>query len=161
MNDAEQTPQDAEMKQKMKLYALYLKDLQTMGTRQEHIRKYYITLITAIFTILSLGGSTLMFSMTPALIVLVSIFGDLLCGVWLLHMISYRTLFEAKFRVLKDMENNGKLPFHPFTSETTEKAFSKSWHFQMTWIDIIIAALFIGLFITLPFLTRAAPAVPH
>jgi len=137
---------------KMKLYALYLKDLQTMGTRQEHVRKYYITLISAIFTILSLGGNTQAFKVTPDLVRLVSIFGMLLCVLWLVHMISYRTLFAAKFAVLKKMEL--EMPFRPFTDEHGAKKEAR--HFQMTLMDILIAATFILLFLALPFLPRVA-----
>jgi hypothetical protein len=145
----ENEPQDMQ-DVKMKLYALYLKDLQTMGSRQEHVRKYYITLISAIFTILSLGGNALAFKVTPSLVWLVSIFGILLCILWLVHMISYRTLFAAKFAVLKKMEL--QLPFKPFTDEYGAK--KEANHFQMTWMDILIAGLFIGLFCALLFLPR-------
>ena len=153
MNDTEKPlPESKKNKQRMQLYELYLKDLQTMGTRQEHMRKYYITLISAIFIILSLGGNTVAFAVTPGLVWLVSIFGALLCVLWLVNMKSYRTLFTAKFRVLKKMETH--LVCQPFTDESAEKTGAK--HFQLTWIDILIAALFIFLFIALPFLTRAA-----
>jgi len=146
------SPDTEQTKQRMKMYELYLKDLQTMGTRQEHARKYYLTLISAIFIILSLGGNAMAFAVTPGLVWLVSIFGVLLCVLWLVNMMSYRTLFTAKFSVLKKMETH--LACQPFTDETAAKSDSK--HFQLTWIDVLIAALFICLFIVLPFLTRAA-----
>lgn len=139
---------------KMKLYALYLKDLQSIGSRHEHVRKYYLTLISAIFTILSLGGTSLAFGVTPGLVRLVSIFGASLCVLWLLNMKSFNTLFEAKFNVLEEMEI--QLPCQPFTRERIEKKKPGINHHSMLKFDMGIAAIFAVLFLVLPLLTRAA-----
>ncbi len=153
MNDTPNNPQGG-LDVKMKLYALYLKDLQTMGTRQEHARKYYITLISAIFTILSLGGTTLAFRVTPNLVWLVTIFGIMLCALWFAHMKSYRSLFKSKFKVLEKMEPD--LPFQPFTDEKAAKKEPDSKHFEMTGIDVLIPLVFMFLFGALLFFKPAA-----
>lgn len=152
MNATENNPQDTQAA-KMKLYALYLKDLQTVGTRQEHVRKYYLTLISAVFTVLSLGGNVLAFKTTPDLVWLVSIFGAALCLLWLLHMKSYSTLFAAKFNVLEEMEK--ELPGQPFTKENAEKKKPEINHRPMVKFDMAVAAVFFVLFWLLPFLPQA------
>jgi hypothetical protein len=150
MSDTETTSQDTKLR--LKLYTLYLKDLQTIGTRHEHARKYYLTLISTIFTILSLGGNTMPFEVTPRLVWLVAIFGAVLCGLWLALVRSYSTLFHAKFNVLREMET--ALPCQPFTREDVEK--TKVKHRPMLRFDMAVAGIFIVLFLVLPFLTRAA-----
>ena len=47
-------------------------------------------------------------------------------------------------------------PFQPFTSEYEAKDRPGSKYFRMTILDILIAAVFIGLFTALPFLIRGA-----
>lgn len=149
MNGASTDPTDVQAA-KMKLYALYLKDLQTMGSRQEHVRKYYLTLISAVFTVLSLGGNALAFKTSPDLVWLVSVFGAALCLLWLLHMRSYSTLFAAKFNVLEEMEQG--LPCRPFTREKEEKDKPEIHHRSMVKFDMAVAAVFFVLFWLLPFL---------
>jgi len=139
----------------MKQYALYLKDLQTMGTRQEHIRKYFITLITTLFTVLSLAANLGPIKASPGLIRLVSIFGGLLCLLWLLNMISYRTLFRTKFKVLETMETGvPPLPCKPFTDEWKQKEGLGWKYVHMAYIDMGIALIFICLFCALPFVVH-------
>jgi len=149
MSDAENTQQDVIMK----LYTLYLKDLQSVGSRHENMRKYYLTLISTIFTILSMGGSKLIFTLASRFILLVSIFGALLCLLWLMNMHSYSTLFKAKFTVLDDLEK--AFPKQPFTMEKAESEKPTINHHSVVIFDMLIAAVFFCLFIALPFLTVA------
>lgn len=134
----------------MKQYKLYLDDLQKVGDRHEHTRKYYLSLITALFTVLSLGQSGIAFSMKGGAVWLVAVFGASLCLLWAAHMISYHALYHAKFALLKQLEE--KLSFQLFKREGEQLAQSRPKYFSMTMIDTLVAVVFTGLFLALPFL---------
>ncbi len=137
----------------MKHYKLYLGDLQKIGDRHEHTRKYYLSLITALFTVLSLGGSGVVFSLKDGFIWPVALFGAALCELWAQHMSSYSALFHAKFALLKKMEE--KFPCQPFTDEG--KLLSQPPRYiSMTTLDKRVARVFLVLFLVLPLLKLAS-----
>lgn len=134
-------------------YKLYLKDLQKIGDRHERTRKYYLSLITALFTVLSLGQSGAAFRLTDGTVWLVAAFGALLCALWAAHMVSYHALYGVKFSVLKQLEE--KLPCPLFKIEKEKLDECRPKYFSMTGIDALVAIVFIGLFLALPFLSLA------
>lgn len=137
----------------MKQYKLYLDDLQKIGARHEHTRKYYLSLITALFAVLSLGQSGIVFSLKDGVVWLVAVFGASLCALWAAHMISFHALYHAKFALLRQLEE--KLSFPLFKREGELLKQSRPRYFSMTGIDTLVAAVFIALFLVLPFLDLA------
>ncbi|HZP60635.1 MAG TPA: hypothetical protein VFB27_09970 [Opitutaceae bacterium] len=135
-------------------YKLYLKDLQKVGDRHERTRKYYLSLITALFTVLSLGQSGAVFKLADGTVWLVAAFGALLCALWAAHMVSYHALYGAKFALLKQLEE--KLSCQLFKMEKEKLGASRPGYFSMTGIDALVAMIFIGLFLALPFLDLAS-----
>jgi hypothetical protein len=131
------------------LYKAYLDDFGRVGSRHETLRGFYLSVVSALFVFLSLGGSE------PALLtirrdvrIVAAVVGILICGSWFMHMWSFGALFKAKRKVLADAEV--PFPFKPFTNEAT--ALKGSWRMRLTVIDRWVAAFFIGLFVTVGFL---------
>ncbi len=91
-------------------YKAYLQDLGNIGTRYTTSNGFYLSVITALLGILALTrpGEGLT-DLQTILRLAVPFFASLLCWVWSQTLVFYRTLFRAKFEVLRELERNGGL----------------------------------------------------
>jgi hypothetical protein len=105
----------------IQVYKAYLEDLGRIGGRHENSRKFYITVMSALFVFLSLAGKDGVFvNVQGAVLVIVAVVGIVVCLAWLEHMRSFGALYLAKLGTLRrleaDMEKYQLLK--PFTLET-------------------------------------------
>jgi hypothetical protein len=103
------------------LFKAYLADLGRFGSRHENSRKFYMSVMSALFVFLSMAGKDGVFdNVRGAVLVTVALVGVLMCIAWFEHMRSFQALYAAKFATLRrleeDLENNRALK--PFTLET-------------------------------------------
>lgn len=142
----------------IQLYRAYLGDLGRIGGRQERSRKFYISVMSALFVFLSMAGENCIFvNVQGAVLVIVGVVGILICVAWFEHMRSFGILYGAKLGTLRSMEED--LPLKPFTVET--EALKKhdqkdsgnadiKWRYTpLTVVDRITPAASILLFIGL------------
>jgi len=105
----------------IQLYKAYLEDLGRIGGRHENTRKFYMSVMSALFVFLSMAGKGGPFINVqgPALII-VGVVGILMCIAWFEHMRSFGKIYGAKFGTLRrleeDLEKDQSLK--PFIVET-------------------------------------------
>jgi len=88
-------------------YEAYLSDLGNIGTRYATVQGFYVSVITALISVLALSESGKILSPLPAsTLVMVCLFAVALCIVWAVTIRFYGVLFGAKFAVLKALETN-------------------------------------------------------
>ena len=144
----------------MEQYKAYLEDIGRIGERYESSKNFYVSLITALFTFLALAGKDKpVFALTLPFIALVAFVGAGLCGVWIAHTRSVTALFRFKFRILGEIEEKASL--HPAFKKETEWLFQPELrpadlqsvkYVQIMEFNLVVASLFLLLFIALPFL---------
>ncbi len=79
--------------------------------------------------------------------VCMSVAGVFICIAWILLIISYRKLSQAKYDVIDELEN--MLPYKPFTNEWENLKKKKKHYPEETWIEISLAAIFLAGYVVL------------
>lgn len=135
------------------IYKAYLDDLGRIGGRHETLRTFYVSLISALFTFLSLaGGSDALFTIRTDVQIVVGIVGGLISIAWFAHMRAFSMLYQTKFRVLKRMEEGVGFPVQPFKDEAPDRLE----RVHVTWVDQAVAVVFVLLFVLLFFIKTQA-----
>jgi hypothetical protein len=100
----------------LELYKAGLEDLGRIGARHETLRTFYLSVVSALFVLLSAAGPTgALLHMLPAVQLLVGGVGVLISVSWFRHMGSFGALFKAKLDALEMAEK--LLPFQPVATE--------------------------------------------
>ena len=88
-------------------YKAYMGDLGNIGTRYATVQGFYVSVITALLSVLALAEANKVFGQLPtSTLVVVCLFAIALCIVWAVTIRFYRKLFDAKFAVLNALEAN-------------------------------------------------------
>jgi hypothetical protein len=132
------------------LFKAYLEDLGRVGGRHETLRQFYLSVISALATILGLAGKDGILKGVHEAAVVVGLVGVLIGVAWFLHMGRFADIFSAKGETLEDLESD--LPAKLFT---TERAKLKGGQYlRLTSVDQVVAFCFIVLFAALAYMKR-------
>jgi hypothetical protein len=139
---AEATAIDNQM---IEQYKSYLQDLANIGSRHETARGFYLSVLSALLAFVALAGKDgPLDGIGSHLFVVVSLGAIAICGLWLVHTLSFAALYSAKMGRIKVMEE--KLPFRNFAEEF--KALKEDWRFiPLTTVEGCVASIFIILFV--------------
>lgn len=97
-------------------YKAYLQDLGNIGGRLDATRNFYLSILSALFVLLSLTGKDGMFlSIAPQVTLIIFGVSILICYIWYVKLRTYNALLRSKFEVLQKMELD--LPFKCFRDE--------------------------------------------
>lgn len=129
-------------------YRAYLQDLGNIGVRHENSRKFYLSVVSALFVFVALAGKEgLLVNVRGHVLTLSAIVGMLLCIIWVIHMQSFGAIYRAKFDVLRTIEDEYNL-FHIFDKE--REFLEANPRFKLlTVIDLVIPILFLFIFVAL------------
>ena len=129
----------------------YLQDVGNIGVRHENSTKFYLSVVSALFVLVSMaGGDGIFASVQGHVLTLATAVGILLCIVWIMHMQSFAAIYRATFDVLRTIENKHDL-FQRFDEEW--KLLDANLRFKrLTFIDSIFPMLFLFVFVALLFL---------
>lgn len=107
---------DKEEKQ-LEIYKLHSELADRVSQRRSQTNQYFIALISALVTGLAFLAELKDFDSIVSLLILlgVSIFGIILCYVWIINIESYRQLNSGKFKTLHELEQ--ELPFNFYERE--------------------------------------------
>jgi hypothetical protein len=128
-----------------------VQDVGNIGLRHENSRRFYLSVVSALFVFLSMAGDKGPFQLVQGRVLnLVAAVGILLSLVWILHMQSFAALYDAKFAVLKEIET--KPGFYPiFDQEYLKLKADVRYNFP-TLLDSLIPLLFIVVFVAVLYL---------
>lgn len=144
-HDEGASARDAPNEQEVAIYVAYLEDLGRLGGRHETLRTFYLTLVSALATILGLTSSTGPFSdVRDDFQFIVGVAGFLLALVWSTHMRSFSIYFQAKRAVLAELEKDWRIA--PFSRETPK---TSGRFYRVTVGDQLIAVGFMLFFASL------------
>ena len=136
----------------MEQYKLYVEMADRVSARRADVNKFYITLLTSLLALFSIITKTSgIASIANFLMIVGSIFGIILCLIWLINIRSYRQLNSGKFKVIQKMEE--RLPFSCFKSEweILGKGKSVNSYFALTKVEQCIPISFAILYLLLIF----------
>jgi len=142
------TDSRSQLDELLSIYKAYLDDLGRMGARQETLRQFYLSVVSALFVFLSLTSTTnALFTVQYPAQLLVAAVGMGFCGLWTIHMKSFAELFRCKMEILKSLET--RLNEHPYTEEGRD--LTAHHYVRLTRVDRYVAIVFLYLFIALAF----------
>lgn len=131
-------------------YKSYLADVGNIGVRHENTRRFYLSVISALFVFLSMtGDKEAIFALRSEVQNIVGGIGIALCIVWVMHMQSFGAIYKAKFDTLRELEKRMEL-FNLFDYEWKCLASDHRYRF-LTFIDSVAPFLF-----TVPFVLLLA-----
>ena len=132
-------------------YKVYLQDVGNIGVRHENSRKFYLSVVSALFVFVSMTGEKGVFvSVQGHVLTLTGLVGVLLCIVWVMHMQAFGAIYLAKFDVLRRIESQHSL-FHIFDEEW--KLLKANPRYKLLiFIDSVTPVLFLIVFIALLYL---------
>ena len=135
-------------------YKVYLQDVGNIGVRHENSRKFYLSVVSALFVFVSMAGEEGIFTnIRGHVLTLTGLVGILLCIVWVMHMQAFGAIYRAKFDVLRGIEKKHSL-FHIFDEEW--KFLKANPRFKLlTLIDSVTPVLFLLVFMSLLYLKWA------
>ncbi len=127
-------------------YKAYVQDLGNIGIRHENSRRFYLSVVSALFVFVSMAGPDGLFAVVKGpILALVGGVGVVLCLLWIVHMQAFSAIFKAKFEVLRKMEMQFGF-FHVFDEEYELLKKDARYHL-LTVLDAFVALLFACLFI--------------
>ena len=131
--------------QKIEQYKGYMQDVANIGTRHETARGFYLSVLSALLAFVALAGKDgPLNGIGPHFFVVVSVGAIAICGLWLIHTLSFAALYQAKLGRLHVMEE--KLPFQNFAAEF--EVLNGDWlYIRLTTVECWVAFIFIILFV--------------
>lgn len=115
-------------------YKITIAAVEKVSDRRAAINKFYISLLSGIFTILAfiLGGKSIIepenWGFISIVMILLGIFGYQLGRIWKANLRSFQKLNEAKFTIINAMEKH--LPVKPYSQEWDDFLSKKSFGFD-------------------------------
>jgi hypothetical protein len=100
--------------ERLEIYKLLVEMADRVSQRRQAANSFYLSVNT-----LLVGGAAYLGTLQPSArnVIVISIAGIAICALWMMNIISYKTLNDAKFGVINDMEL--KLAEQPFHAEWT------------------------------------------
>ncbi len=128
---------------KRALYLAYLDDFARIGSRQETMRTFYVSIVTLLLGLVGLAGTDEVFApVRRPFFVAVGCAGIVVCLAWRWHMVSFGSLFASKRKALEALERKAKFRLQPFVTEA--KVQERRTH--LSTIDQLVAIGFFLLF---------------
>ena len=139
-------------------YKAYLQDVGNIGVRHENSRRFYLTVPTVLFALLTMAGKEGVWKIAGPIQHVVAVVGIVLCIAWYFHMQAFQAIYFAKFNTLRTMERQFSL-FHVFE---TEWEGTGKWrglkddarYKVMRYIDRLVPLAFLILFASLLFIPQ-------
>lgn len=105
-------PGDPKASERLEIYKLLVEMADRVSQRRQAANSFYLSVNT-----LLVGGSAYLGTLQPSPrnVIVISVAGIAICALWVMNIMSYKTLNEAKFGVINDMEL--KLIEQPFHDE--------------------------------------------
>lgn len=131
-----------------------------VSQRRQAANSFYLSVNT-----LLIGGSAYLGTLQPGAwnVIVISVAGLAISFLWIMNIISYKTLNGAKFEVITDLEK--RLPIQPFADEWTrlDPDGDGKRHRPFHKVEVIVPWVFIAVYITQALTTvpwrRAASAL--
>jgi hypothetical protein len=130
--------------QKIEQYKGYMQDVANIGTRHETARGFYLSVLSALLAFVALAGKDgPLNGIGSHFFVVISVGAIAICGLWLIHTLSFAALYQAKLIRLHVMEE--KLPFRNFVAEL--ETLNGDWRYvRLTTVECWVATIFAILF---------------
>jgi hypothetical protein len=131
--------------ERLEQYKAYLSDLGNIGSRHETARGFYLSVLSALLSFLALTGDKgPLKSVSSAYVIVVGIAGVAISVLWIVHTLTFASLYRAKFGKLGEMEVG--LPYQTFGVAHASHMQDKNYN-PLTYVECCVAMVFVFLYV--------------
>lgn len=123
-------------------YKLYIESAEKISDRRQHANNYFITINTALFTVLGLSFRINFLADIGWLRSLLSIVGIIICVIFWYLLRSYKQMNSGKFKVIHQIEQHLPLRLYDYEWEVLEKGKNKKIYYPFSHIELFIPWIF-------------------
>lgn len=130
--------------ERLEIYKLLVEMADRVSQRRQAANSFYLSVNT-----LLVGGSAYLGTLQPNArnIVVIAVAGIAICALWLRNIWSYKTLNDAKFAVIHEVEENlVAKPFHDEWAKLNPKGDGKR-HTPFHKVESVVPWIFIGVYV--------------
>lgn len=119
-------------------YKTYVEMTDRISARRSDANKFYVTILTGLFAVVSFVIGEDSFQVTEKNVVLfaISLFGMLICAIWFFNVNSYRSINKVKFEVIHDIEKS--LPYPCYAREWELLTGDRSKYLQFSKVEQVV-----------------------
>ena len=123
-------------------YQLYVEGAEKISDRRQSANNYFITINTALITLLGLSFQTRIFENISWVRSLLSIVGIIICIIFWYLLRAYKQLNAGKFKVIHEVEQKLPLALYDYEWKILGEGRNKKVYYPFSHIELLIPWVF-------------------
>jgi len=123
-------------------YKLYIDSTERISDRRQNANNYFITINTALITLLSLSFQVPIFKNMGWIRSILSLVGIIICLIFWFLLRSYKQMNTGKFKVIHEIEQDLPLALYDYEWKILEKGKNKKVYYPFSHIELLIPWVF-------------------
>ena len=119
-------------------YQLYIESSERISDRRQNANNYFITINTALISVIGLFCQVKMFDDIPWMKALVSLVGIVICVIFWFLLRAYKQLNSGKFKVIHEIEQRLPLSIYDYEWNILKEGKDSKVYFPFSHIEMII-----------------------
>lgn len=130
-------------------YKLFIESIEKTSDRRQQANNYFITINTALISLIGLSFQINLFENSPWLKILFAILGIVICFVFYFLIKSYKQLNTGKFAVIHEIEKHLPLALYKYEWQILGEGKDKTKYYPFSHIELWIPRIFGILYLAL------------
>jgi len=130
-------------------YKLFIDSVEKTSDRRQQANNYFITINTALISMIGLSFQINLFENSPWLKILFAILGIIICFVFYFLIRSYKQLNTGKFAVIHEIEKHLPLALYKYEWQVLGEGKNKSKYYPFSHVELWIPRIFGILYLAL------------
>ena len=130
-------------------YKLYIESVEKISDRRQHTNSYFITINTALISLIGLACQIKLFDNILWVKLLLSFIGIIICIVFSYLIKSYKQLNSGKFTVIHEIEEKLPLVLYKYEWAILGKGEDKKKYYPFSHIELLIPWVFGSIYLIL------------
>ena len=123
-------------------YKLFIDSMEKTSDRRQQANNYFITINTALISLIGLSSQINLFENPPWLKILFAVLGIIICFVFYFLIKSYKQLNTGKFTVIHEIEKYLPLALYKYEWQVLGEGKDKSKYYPFSHVELWIPRIF-------------------
>jgi len=123
-------------------YKLYVESAEKISDRRQAVNNYFITINTALITLLGLSFQIKAFERIGIFRSLIAFVGIIICVIFWFLLRSYKQLNTGKFKVIHEIEHHLPLALYDYEWKILEEGKNRKVYYPFSHIELLIPWVF-------------------
>ena len=130
-------------------YKLFIESIEKTSDRRQQANNYFITINTALISLIGLSFQINLFENSPWLKILFAVLGIIICFVFYFLIKSYKQLNTGKFAVIHEIEKHLPLALYKYEWQMLGEGKDKTKYYPFSHVELWIPRIFGILYLAL------------